>query len=383
MKKFKTVILILLLISNAFTFSGCWNYREVEDLGIVIGAAIDKENDKYTVTVESITSTIPNVSQAKTKIYSASGYTIFDAVRNIILKTGKKLFWSHNMVIILSPNVARSGVQKIIDWFLRDSEPRFTTWVMVSKTEKASDIFSLDTESSDVETSFDLNKIMENYNLSYQFPEIDIRKFVTSISSETASAVAPMANLVTQNGKTDIEVSGAAIFKKDKMVGEIDRDSTKKFLFISENVKDTLIPLKNVLNLNTDVTMEVFGEKRKFKVISSNNKIKINERISLTMSIDEISGQTDFTKEKKENELKKYIKNYITDELKATVKQVQEKYDSDIFGFGELIRVQEPKVWKKISNKYDSVFKTIQYEPNVEVHIKGSGTISKPMKAGE
>lgn len=383
MKKFKTVILILLLISNAFTFSGCWNYREVEDLGIVIGAAIDKEDDKYTVTVESITSTIPNFSQAKTKTYSASGHTIFDAVRNIVLKTGKKLFWSHAMVIILSPNVARSGVQKIIDWFLRDSEPRFTTWVMVSKTERASDIFSLDVEGSDVETSFDLNKIMENYPLSYQFPEIDIRRFVTSVLSDDTSAVAPMVNLVTQNGKTDIEVSGAAVFKKDKMVGELDKDSIKNFLFISQNIKDTLLPLKNVLNLNTDVTMEVVGEKRKFKVISSNNKIKINEKIFFTMYIDEISGQTDFTEEKNENKLKNYIQNYLTDELKATVKQVQEKYDSDIFAFGELIRVQNPQVWKKVSSKYDSVFKTIQYEPNVEVHIKGSGTISKPMKAGK
>ena len=43
----KLIILIILL----FGVCGCWNYKELDDYSIINGIAIDKDDDKYEVTV--------------------------------------------------------------------------------------------------------------------------------------------------------------------------------------------------------------------------------------------------------------------------------------------------------------------------------------------
>lgn len=93
MKFIKISILFIYIISNVFLSTGCWNYREVEQLGLAAGVAIDKDDDNnsYIVTAELINTEPSNGStKVSSQLFSSRGKTIFDAVRNLILVTGKK-----------------------------------------------------------------------------------------------------------------------------------------------------------------------------------------------------------------------------------------------------------------------------------------------------
>ena len=46
-------ILVLLI---PFILCGCWNYKELNQLAIVSGMAIEKENDEYVLTAQIINS---------------------------------------------------------------------------------------------------------------------------------------------------------------------------------------------------------------------------------------------------------------------------------------------------------------------------------------
>jgi spore germination protein KC len=54
MKTKRAVFLCIFLC--VFLLCGCWNYRDLEDLNIMMGAAIDKnqENGEYKLTIEII-----------------------------------------------------------------------------------------------------------------------------------------------------------------------------------------------------------------------------------------------------------------------------------------------------------------------------------------
>ena len=49
-------ILVLLI---PFILCGCWNYKELNQLAIVSGMAIEKENDEYVLTAQIINSQNP------------------------------------------------------------------------------------------------------------------------------------------------------------------------------------------------------------------------------------------------------------------------------------------------------------------------------------
>jgi len=51
---------------------------------------------------------------------------------------------------------------------------------------------------------------------------------------------------------------------------------------------------------------------------------------------------------------------------------VQQKYNADIFGFGELVRAYLPEEWQKIDN-WREEFKKAELEVEVETKIRRSG----------
>src|SRR4051794_23013200 len=100
--------------------TGCWNYKEIDKLAIVAGAAIDKEDDQFLLTAEVVKTKGEKDSKPESLKIEGRGKTIFDATRNINKVSGKRLYWSHAKVIIISQEVAREGIIPAIDLFNRD-----------------------------------------------------------------------------------------------------------------------------------------------------------------------------------------------------------------------------------------------------------------------
>ena len=59
-------------------------------------------------------------------------------------------------------------------------------------------------------------------------------------------------------------------------------------------------------------------------------------------------------------------------ELETVFYKVQQKYNADIFGFGELVRAYLPEEWQKIDN-WREEFKKAELEVEVETKIRRSG----------
>ncbi len=385
MKFIKLSILFIYIISNVFLSTGCWNYREVEQLGLAAGVSIDKDDDNnnYIVTAELI-NTEPSRGSTKvsSQLFSARGKTIFDAVRNLILVTGKKIYWGHTKVIIISENIASNGIVAAIDWINRDSEPRQNTWILISHGITAHDVLKQKISSNDV-TSTHLNEIIRSQNPIYKFPQMDIWRFRRDISSNTTSAIAPVVKIEKVNEFTFPEIYGTAIFKQDKLVGYLDGEETMDFLFIKNKIHEGSLVMKQPDNTDTDVSLEIFKSKTKINSTYQNESFTMDINIDTVVAIDEVAGTKNFIDEPGRSKLEKDAEQLLKTRIEILLKKVQTNYKSDIFGFGDIIKRQHPDIWKSIPYTDEKVFSKMQFNVNVDLTIKGSGKISKPIRIGE
>jgi spore germination protein KC len=381
----KTTLLSALFFLNMFFITGCWDYRELDEMAIVAGVAIDKEGDKYLLTVEI--SNVPSGKEAKpeSKIVSEKGDTIFDAIRNIIKTSGKELYWGHSDIIILSQEIAREGIIQAIDLFSRDPEARMSTNLLISKEKTAAEILEQQSTTSAIHAKDISRMLASQYRLS-KAPVIEVHQFVNTLTGGGKSAVLPAIGVSVNQGKSNWELSGTAVFKKDKLIGFLDGEDTKYFLFVINKVKaGSLIQKESTEGPKVNVTLEILPEttKTKIKPVYSDGKLSMELDVSITVAIAEIGGSENYISEPGLSKLKKDAEKSLENNIKRVVKKVQNDYDSDIFGFGSIIKDDMPDVWREIENDWEEIYKDLDISVNSDIEIINSALLLKPIKIGD
>ena len=384
MQKFKFRFLLLIIFISSILFVGCWNYREMDQLAIVAGAAIDKdEYGDISMLVEIVEFSNEKDSKISHKTISIKGATIFDTARNAISVSGKRLYWAHAKVIVISDQVAREGTIKIIDWINRDSETRSNINILIAKGNLAKEILQSGGNKSNIK-SFEIARILKNQVSLSKAPRVESWELVNSIIGKGISAVAPTVQLKTINGEKSPSVMGTAIFSKDKLVGFLDDKETKDMLFIQDKVKGgVLVSRESENNKDIPVSLEIFDNKTKIKPILEDGNIRFNVNVNVNTAIDEIGGSADFIGENGSSKLEQSYERTMEIRIKKLITKIQKEYGVDIFGFGARLKEDKPKTWRAVEKNWQESFRTIHVDVKVNVYIRNSGILSKPLEEGD
>ncbi|MCX7884071.1 MAG: Ger(x)C family spore germination protein [Caloramator sp.] len=379
--KFKKALLIS-LIFNCFFLSGCWNYREIEQFSIVSGFSIDKSENIYNLTFEVIESAGGRDKKTSTKLISSEGLTIFDAIRNIIKYPGKKLYFSHAKVVIISSEAAKEGIIPLLDFINRDIEPRYNTKILISKNIEAEKI--LENGGNTEIFCYSLDDMLDAQKNLSNAPKVEVWEFIDDLGKIGISPTLPTITLEKKNNKVIPKIEGSAVFKGDKLVGYLNGSETKSLLFIKNKIKGGLLTKKiDIENNYANISLEIFNNKTKIKPKIENNKLLIEISTDTDVSIGEISGNIDFSKEEERKKIKSYFEEDLENQIKDLIKKAQTEYESDIFGFGKVIKIKMPSLWKEIEPKWKELFKTIDVSVKSNINIKNTAFTSNPIKAGD
>lgn len=383
MKHIKKSMVILCLLPIMAFLSGCWNYREIEKFAIVSGIAIDKKEYKYLVTTETLEMKGGKDTKISTKLLSSEGISVFDAVRNSIKLSGKKLYFSHAKVLIVSKDIAQEGLIPVIDWVNRDAEPRYTMNILVSKEKTAKEILVKQDETTDI-LSFNLNDMLAAEKSLAHAPKMEVWNFINDISGKGISAILPTVDMTIDGGKMTPEIEGTGVFKGNKLVGYLDGKETEALLFIKNKISGGLLTQKEFLNNSSaNVSLEILKNETKLKPRYSDGKITIEITSRTDVTIGENGGTADFIDEEGRKKIKIDFENNLEAQIKNLVKKVQKDYDSDIFGFGKTVKINNPDLWKKIEPEWEQIFRRVDVEVHSTINIKNSVYASKPIKTGD
>ncbi|WP_425802872.1 Ger(x)C family spore germination protein [Desulfitobacterium sp. Sab5] len=384
MQKRITLLILSILMSSMFV-TGCWNYREVDKLAIVAGVAVDKgTNRQYKVTIEIVQMGEGKDTKKTSKTITTEGNTMFDAVRNAISLEGKRLYWSHAKVIIISKEIASEGLTKVIDWYNRDNETRADVQLIISEGASAQEILSGQATTEEIK-SFVLDEMIKNQESLSKAPKIDILHFDNDLQAKGISPIASAISLKRIDGKIIPQIMGTAIFKGDKLIGFLNDEETKDLLFIRNEVKGgVMIKGTQGKDISTPVSLEIFKNKTQVTpIVDEDNNIEINLDIDTTVSLDEIDGTENLIDDEGRMKLENSVENTLKERIEAVITKMQSKYDTDIFGFGAKLREDNNREWKRVSSNWEEIFKDLRVNVTTRIHIRNSAMISKPLEIGE
>ncbi len=383
MKKVWTIALILLPLTGSIFLTGCWNYREIDKMAIVAGVAVDKGPDgQLKVTAEIIASSGGRDSKTESKILTMEGQTVFDAVRNGIAISGKKLYWSHSIVVILSKDIGGEGIRKIIDWYIRDAECREDVNLLISVGETAGEILSQDSTTEDIK-SISLGETIKNQVSLSKSPKIDVLTFEMESKNEGMATILPTVKLVEVDQKIVPQIVGTAIIKNDRIAGYLSGEETKALLFIRDEVKGgLLIDTPENSSVSIPVSLEIFSNKTKVTPLVKGKSIKFNINVETTVAIDELHGSANYIDEAGRKKLEIIAAKTLKKEIEFVINKLQTEYDADIFRFGTKLKENKIKVWKRVNTNWEQIFSDMKVNVNTNVHIKNSGILAKEYEKG-
>lgn len=388
MNKIKVIIVCTLISIFSLSSSGCWNYREINFLTLVAGMAVDKLPDgRFLVTFESVEPSGGKEAKSTPKIIQSEGVTLFDAIRNAVKVSGKKLYFSHTKVVIVSQDIAKSGISPVLDWITRDAEPRLELYLMVSKGRTANEILDSKEVSGKSIRSYEIYNILKTQSSVAKSTNIPVYRLNNTLASEGISATIPVVDEAIRGSNKVLEVSGTAILKKDKLIGFLNEEDTKYLLFVRNRIKTPLlIEIINLDSSNTNktpnVSLEVFKNTTKTTPQYSNGKLAININIKTEAAISEIYSGDNFVNDKNRAVLIDQSQKHLETDINKLIKKVQNDYGVDIFGFGTLVKANIPSLWKTMDGEWNKIFTSLEVNVTSEIKIRNEGIQGKPIKIG-
>lgn len=336
---------IILLIFLTFICTGCYNYKELNELGIVSAMGISKDGDLYNLDIQLLNvldSEKSGLNKSPITVISGQGETIFEAARSMNKKTSKVFFLADVDYVFLDQSVLNDGLDEIMDFLIRDTRLSLNFLVVTSTENKSLDILSsishFDTNSannlydaimnSEIRyggiNSLHVRELINNYYAKGKytiFPNVYIKD--TSKSSENDS-------LEDSKSESYVEVKNMVFFK-DKEAIELTDEETKGVNFLRNKIKNATLTIECDGGYFTIETLE-----SKMKLKSKLNIDQLNVKGSVGAEIvyygckdnlDNVGVLKSISKK-----AEKEIESYIT---KAFNKS--KKYNYDFLGLGNYI----------------------------------------------
>ncbi|MFD0681165.1 MULTISPECIES: Ger(x)C family spore germination protein [unclassified Paenibacillus] len=369
--------------------TGCWNRRELNELGIQMGMAIDKIGDQYQLAVQVVVpgevSSRLTTGRSPVTLYKASAPTIFEAFRKLTETSPRKIYSAHTRVLVIGESLAQEGIGKILDLLSRNPEARTDYYVIVSRGIKAEEVLKVMTSLEKIPANnlfYSLDTSSKNWAPTTTVTmDQAILQLVTSGLNLVLPGVEVLGNLSTGDSKSNVDKienagllqsAGLAIFDKDKLIGWLNEDESKGYNYIRNNVKSTAGHIKcpdgGVLALET------LRSDTKMKVSFDNGEPLILIGVVIESNIGEVECKIDITEPDTivwlEHEAEKKLRNL----LQHTINKVKSKYNVDVFGFGQAVYKKDPKVWKKLKGEWKERFPRLKVNYDINVTIRRTGT---------
>ena len=336
---------VILLIFLTFVCTGCYNYKELNELGIVSAMGISKDGDLYNLDIQLLNvldSEKSGLNKSPITVISGQGETIFEAARSMNRKTSKVFFLADVDYVFLDQSVLNDGLDEIIDFLIRDTRLSLNFLVVTSTENKSLDILSsishFDTNSANnlydavmnSETrygginSLHVRELINNYYAKGKytiFPNVYIKD--TRKSSENDS-------LEDSKSESYVEVKNMVFFK-DKEAIELTDEETKGVNFLRNKIKNATLTIECDGGYFTIETLESKMKlKSKLNIDQLNVKGNVGAEIVYYGCKDNLDNADVLKSISKKAE--KEVESYIT---KAFNKS--KKYNYDFLGLGNYI----------------------------------------------
>lgn len=381
MKRIKFLILLLPLLS------GCYNYRELNELGITTAVSIDYKDNNFYVIAEVINPIKQQDASSSNNSpfvnYNSSSSSLQDAFRKVVLESPRQLYAAQLEIIVLSEEVVNNHLEEVLEYFARDPESRTEIKIIVAKTEDSTKAITLQTLLTSLSSSNIINSLdLQSKVLGMSYP-VTLNELLNMYIDPYLEVVLPSMtlygnyeigdekeNITTSFPKAIVKIDGSTITKDNKILGYLDLEESKILNLINGKLKETIIKMNYY---DGYIIFEPNRIKVSRELDIKNNIIKIN--ISGYSKTKEIQSNINLKDPKEVEKLNKALNMELEKKITDTFNSIREKYGTDVFGFQELYYRTNYKYFKEnCTNWYENIYPKIKLEvkANVRLYEKGN-----------
>ncbi|ASA21594.1 Ger(x)C family spore germination protein [Paenibacillus donghaensis] len=389
-KNIKVLFRLLLALTVPMLLSGCWERRELNELAFVLGMGLDKTESGYRVSLQVV---IPSSISSQTVGGTGGGVpvvvtafnvpTIYEAQRSYNLVNSRQCYYGHIRILVIGEELARSGLSETLDVLKRSREPRNDYYAMVAKDSTAEDVLKVLTPLNKLPANKLFESLDQSYKITAKTVAVSLNSFVDDLLYEginpvltgvelsgSASEGEKKSNVEVSTPKAIIHFSNVAVFKKDRMVGWLNKNETIGYNYVTNKVVKTSGPVEG--DDGRPIVIEVLqtSTKRKVKIIDGEPHIYIH--VKAVCNVEEVQSKDNLEAERVITQLERKSEERIVLRMKTAVEQINEQYNVDIMGFGQSIYRASPKTWARLQQK-----KGDNYLKSLPIHYKASVSINR------
>ncbi|MDQ0337901.1 spore germination protein [Caldalkalibacillus uzonensis] len=393
MRKGLVVVLLICLV-----LSGCWDRREIEEIGFVMAVAFDPSRDQERLAREAEQETrtpvhehdrrfsatfqvaIPSQLTQSTEgprnglqpffNITASDLTNFKIGRNLASRRSRIMNYEHLKVILINEELARQGLlEHLIDFYIRDHEMRRRTHILITKGEARSIL----EDKLPLEDMPALSIEMTDENYTRVLESIEPTE-IGDVSARVLGQESYLISRITKGEKGDLKVAGAAVFlgKTNQMVGWLGEEDVKGYNWIMGNAKNGVLETEyeqghmivfETDKMSTKVTYERHQEINRFHV-------EIRAEGSLGESW---LHQIEINDEQNIRKLEQSVAKKIEEQASRVLHKMQTEFYTDIFQLGQKIKQNDYAYWKHIKENWDGEngeFRKAEVDITAKVRIR-------------
>ncbi|UKS26970.1 Ger(x)C family spore germination protein [Paenibacillus sp. HWE-109] len=378
MKSPKMRSVVFLVFISLIVLPGCWDKREIEQLGMIAGIALDQAEDpvsnRIKMTQQFVNTTIGTKDEVVKGYYNLidEGTNLFEIIRKTSTRTDRSPYYTHLKVIILSDKVTSSTqLLDLMNFFQRDHEMRRSVRVYFSKG-PASGFLEKKTENNEIPAFNIFYRSRNHYKTLEMARQTTLGELSVNLSSDNSFLVQEI-NLT--NGYT---MQGAAVIsgKKKRLIGWLDKDEVSGINWILGTRHGSQGGVLKVVDKKTkkEIIYEVNNTKTKIKP-----RVE-GERISFLVSIESEGrlGEDWTLNDAFEEDYIKKVDKQVAEEVKRLVEhsiaKTKDTYKVDVANFGEQLRIHNYRTWKQVKTNWDETFSEANIDVEVKIHIREFGS---------
>ncbi|KAF6629994.1 Ger(x)C family spore germination protein [Paenibacillus sp. LX16] len=395
-------ILVLVVL---FILAGCWNRVELNELWVTAATGVDMMDDgqwmmSYQIIVPSAIASgtgggTGGSSQPASHVLSVKSKTYSQALSYSNLETSRRIYIAHNRVVFIGKRAAEKGMDRLIDFYLRNTEAREMVNMIVTDG-LASDLLKKLLPPEKLQGAAMAELVNKESDILSVFPKVRVYDFVLSMNSDSKSIGVPVAELVGERDhQNEQEAESLNVFKKTsaplklaltklgvfqngKLKGFLDKDESLGVSYLSQKVNNTEISFP---------CSEQLGRKMYSSLIVNSAVVKLTPRktsfhytmqvgVKINGTLNESTCTKDISKTETIHDLEEQISKEVTRTINEGWAKLQE-LGVDATGFAERIHRRFPREWRTLENDWDQEFKKMKLDIRVDTRIQRPGLLQK------
>lgn len=352
------LFVVCTLLTALLLMPACWSRRELEELAFVMVLGVDCSDDGgyRLLTQIGVPAQRGEDVGRPTHLLIAEGRTISAAIDNLYAQSSKRPHLDHLRLVVFSADLARQGLEPVLDFFHRDIRVRGNVRQAVSEME----LEELLTIESPLTTQPAL-AIIDLFNINAQRSRV-VRAEFMDVMSQLLEPDREIVIPILSGNKDRYQVGETAVFKGDRMVATADKFQTMGLLFLQNRVRNGTLTVS--LQEDGDATLRILASTTRIDTLWQNGQLHVRVDVEVMTDVNELIGQRE--------DLERMAAHTVVNRMDRAI-VLARRTGADFIGLAARFRRRDPARWQLLAPQWNDVLADARFDLRCQVSVHRQG----------